>query len=120
MQEDNRPWLTATYNPEQKKRYFEHRDDYKDVPSDKLYDNLVPEEISFRIIKETLDKRNHPNGISTEEQKNMPLAYYEPDSCPWCGGSLTKEDGTYHCYVCGYDHNLERNDYVWDDEGEED
>lgn len=116
MQEDPRPWLTATYNPEQKKLYFEHRDDYKDVPTDELYKNLFPDQVRGRIIKETLDKRYNPNGISTEEKENMPSAYYEPDCCPWCGLDLTEEDdGNFHCYNCGYDHKLERNDYKWTD-----
>ena len=118
-QEDPRPWLTATYSPEQKKFYFEHRDDYKDVSTDDIYKNIHPDDIRGRIIKETLDKRYNPNGVSTEEKENMPSAYYEPDGCPWCGASLTEEDGTYHCYCCGYDHKLERNDYKWDDVDED-
>ena len=119
MQKDPRPWLTATYTPEQKKFYFEHRDDYKDMSTDDIYKNLYPDDIRGRIIKETIDRRHNPNGISTEEKENMPSAYYEPDGCPWCGSSLKEEDGTYHCYCCGYDHKLERNDYVWDDEDED-
>lgn len=119
MQEDPRPWLTATYTPEQKKFYFEHRDDYKDVTTDDIYKNIHPDDIRGRIIKETLDKRYNPNGVSTEEKENMPSAYYKPDGCPWCGADLTEEDGTYHCYCCGYDHKLERNDYKWDDVDED-
>ena len=89
------------------------------MSTDEIYKNTRPDDIRGRIIKETLDKRYNPNGVSTEKKENMPSRYYEPDGCPWCGASLTEEDGTYHCYCCGYDHILERNDYVWSDDDDE-
>lgn len=114
---DGAPWLTETYTKKEKKLYpmlklmarrMSNEELYRHIGENRVWSRVVREETGYRIEKKGTTKPKKP--------KNPCKEYYEPTACPWCGLDELKktEDGNYRCMHCGYDHNAERNDYIWE------
>lgn len=112
---DRAPWLTETYTEEEKALYPLFKSQARRMSKEELYLRIGANRVWTRVVREETDYRL--DSKYKRKPKNPCKEYYEPTDCPWCGiGELKKtEDGNYRCMHCGYDHNAERNFYLWKD-----